>query len=419
MDPIIIKAEGLSKYYRLGMQGSGRFREDWNNWWQQRLRPSNAGLAREEAHIWALKDVSFEIRAGEVIGFIGRNGAGKSTLLKIISHITKPTKGSVKGKGRIASLLEVGTGFHGDLTGRENIFLNGHILGMTRREVLSQFDDIVEFSGISAFLDTPVKRYSSGMYVRLAFAVAAHLTPEILIVDEVLAVGDAEFQQKCLKKMKEVSAAEGRTVLFVSHNLQALRNLCQRAFLLEKGELVASGDPGMLIAQYLQKESVQYLQQEYADIQSAPGNQAVRIKRVELIPDYPDGGNIIDIRTALKLELEFWYEPPPSSDLIVGIHLFNLAGDCIFDVSSPRASLERGLVSGGCLIPANFLNDGSYYISIVFVSNTTFRLFYFESCLSFQVADYRENTAWYGKWIGHVRPDFKVTLRSENLLPDE
>lgn len=416
MDSIIIKAEGLSKYYRLGTQGGGRFREDWSYWWQEKFRPSKDKPTREEAHIWALKDVSFEIREGEVVGFIGRNGAGKSTLLKIISRITQPTKGRVRGRGRIASLLEVGTGFHGDLTGRENIFLNGHILGMTRREIQSQFDDIVDFSGVSAFLDTPVKRYSSGMYVRLAFAVAAHLTPEILIVDEVLAVGDAEFQQKCLKKMKEISASAGRTVLFVSHNLQALRNLCQRAFFLEAGELVASGDPGMLIAQYLQKESVQYLQQLYEDIHSAPGNHAVRIRRVELIPEYPAGGSIIDIRTALKLELEFWYEPPPSSDLIVGIHVFDVTGDCIFDVSSPRCSLERGLVKGGCRIPANFLNDGSYYISIVFVNNTTSRLFYFESCLSFQVADYRENTAWYGKWIGRVRPDFKVTLL--NVLPD-
>lgn len=418
MSSIIIKAEGISKYYRLGTQGSGRFREDWGNWWRRRRAQPGEPVVSGEAHIWALKDVSFEIGEGEVVGFIGRNGAGKSTLLKIISRITQPTRGVVRGRGRIASLLEVGTGFHGDLTGRENIFLNGHILGMTRREILSQFDDIVDFSGVSAFLDTPVKRYSSGMYVRLAFAVAAHLTPEILIVDEVLAVGDAEFQAKCLKKMKDVSTAEGRTVLFVSHNLQALRNLCQRAFFLEKGELVASGDPGMLIAQYLQKESVQSLRQVYEDSASAPGNDAVRIRRVELVPDYPEGGGVIDIRTALRLELEFWYEPPGASDLIVGIHLFGVAGDCIFDVSSPRYGLERGLIRGGCVIPANFLNDGSYYISIVFVNNTTKRLFYFESCLAFQVADHRENTSWYGKWIGHVRPDFKVTLQPVNLFPN-
>ena len=407
MGSIIIKAEGISKYYRLGTQGSGRFREDWTNWWR---RLGSARAPVEEAHIWALKDVSFEVREGEVIGFIGANGAGKSTLLKIISRITQPTEGKILGRGRIASLLEVGTGFHGDLTGRENIFLNGHILGMTRAEILSQFDEIVDFSGVSAFLDTPVKRYSSGMYVRLAFSVAAHLTPEILIVDEVLAVGDAEFQQRCLRKMKEVSAHDGRTVLFVSHNLQALRNLCQRALILDHGVLVDEGDPGRMIARYLEKENVHTLKQCYTDRETAPGNDAIRIRRVELIPDYAGPEAIIDIRTSLRLEFEFWYTPLSPGDLIVGIHLFSLAGDCVFDVSSPRSVLQPGLVQGACVIPGRFLNDGSYYMSIVFVNNTTSRLFYFESCVSFEVADYRENTAWYGKWIGHVRPDFPVTL---------
>lgn len=409
MGPIIIKAEGVSKYYRLGVQGSGRLREDWKNWWRGVLRSGAAPV--ERAHIWALKDVSFEVREGEVVGFIGRNGAGKSTLLKIVSRITQPTGGRIRGRGRVASLLEVGTGFHSELTGRENIFLNGHMLGMTKSEIVSQFDAIVDFSGIGAFLDTPVKRYSSGMYVRLAFAVAAHLTAEILIVDEVLAVGDAEFQQKCLRKMKEVTGAGGRTLLFVSHNMEALRNLCHRAYLLERGEIVADGEPGQVVGRYLKKEFVQHLKQEYADAGNAPGNGVIRIKRVELRPDYPGAEALIDVRTRMELELEFWYEPE-GPDLIVGIHLFNRAGDCIFDVSSPRSVLSRGLIRGRCVIPGNFLNDGSYYISIVFVSNTTTRLFYYESCLSFEVADYRENTAWFGKWMGHVRPDFKVMLET-------
>jgi lipopolysaccharide transport system ATP-binding protein len=292
------------------------------------------------------------------------------------------------------------------------------MLGMTRSEIRSQFDAIVDFSGVGAFLDTPVKRYSSGMYVRLAFAVAAHLTPEILIVDEVLSVGDAEFQQKCLRKMKEVSGQEGRTVLFVSHNMQALRNLCHRAFVLEKGELVDSGPADRMITRYLRNSQVQYLRQVYTDPAQAPGNGYIRIKRVELIPVYPGDEELIDIRTALELELEFWYEPAGSGDLIVGIHLFALSGDCVFDVSSARTALEKGLVRGSCRIPANFLNDGSYYISVVFVSNTTHRLFYFESCIAFEVADHRENTSWYGKWIGHVRPDFKVALESSNLSAD-
>src|ERR1700743_1282929 len=280
---IMIKVEGISKYYRLGTQGSGRFREDWSNWWKSVGHPRQrvADGPTREAHIWGLKDVSFEVREGEVVGFIGKNGAGKSTLLKIISRITQPTRGKIRGRGRIASLLEVGTGFHQELAGRENIYLNGHMLGMTRREIDSQFDAIVDFSGVETFLDTPVKRYSSGMYVRLAFAVAAHLTPEILIVHEVLSVGDAEFQQKCLRKMKEVSGKEGRTVLFVSHNMQALRNLCHRAYILEKGELVSSGDPGMLIARYLRDVQVQYLGQAYPDGEAAPGNDYIRIRRVE------------------------------------------------------------------------------------------------------------------------------------------
>jgi len=373
-----------------------------------------------EAHIWALRDISFTIGEGEVVGFIGKNGAGKSTLLKIISRITRPTEGRIRGRGRIASLLEVGTGFHAELTGRENIFLNGHILGMTRQEIQSQFDEIVDFSGVETFLDTPVKRYSSGMYVRLAFAVAAHLMPEILIVDEVLAVGDAEFQQKCLRKMKDISGNKGRTVLFVSHNLQALSNLCQRVLILEKGRLADSGSPAAMIARYLREDCVQYLRQAYDDPSRAPGNEHIKIKRVELIPSYEGKEELIDVRTALRLELEFWYDPPGSTDLdsdrdlIVGIHLFTLGGECIFDVASPRTSLRKGLVGGSCLIPAHFLNDGSYYISIVFVSNTTRRLFYFESCLSFEVADHRENTAWYGKWMGYVRPDFKVQLENHN-----
>jgi len=418
MSQLMIKVEGISKYYRLGTQGSGRLREDWSNWWKSVGRKSARADASSqgEAHIWALKDVSFEVGEGEVIGFIGKNGAGKSTLLKIISRITQPTQGRIRGRGRIASLLEVGTGFHQELTGRENIYLNGHMLGMTRREIDSQFDAIVDFSGVETFLDTPVKRYSSGMYVRLAFAVAAHLTPEILIVDEVLSVGDAEFQQKCLRKMKEVSGQEGRTVLFVSHNMQALRNLCHRAYILEHGVLVEGGPADRMIARYLRDSQVHFLRQFYPEPALAPGNDHIRIKRVELIPAYSGAEELIDIRTALQLELEFWYEPPGVSDLIVGIHLFALTGDCVFDVSSSRTTLDKGLVKCGCRIPANFLNDGSYYISIVFVSNTTHRLFYFESCLAFEVADYREHTSWYGKWIGYVRPDFKVTL--EALNPD-
>ncbi|MFN5334310.1 MAG: ABC transporter ATP-binding protein, partial [Bacteroidota bacterium] len=238
----VIKVENLSKQYRLGSVSTGTISHDINRWWH-RIRgkedpylqigeTNDRSQKGDSDYVWALRDINFEVEHGEVLGIIGRNGAGKSTLLKILSRTTAPTTGSVKIKGRVASLLEVGTGFHPELSGRENIFLNGAILGMTKREIERKFDEIVDFAGVERYIDTPVKRYSSGMYVRLAFAVAAHLEPEILIVDEVLAVGDAEFQKKCLGKMKDVSVNEGRTVLFVSHNMAAVANLCSKAIVM-------------------------------------------------------------------------------------------------------------------------------------------------------------------------------------------
>jgi lipopolysaccharide transport system ATP-binding protein len=256
MKPVIL-AERLSKSYRLGQISGGTLSEDLNRWWARlRGQPDPYSKIGQEAHgnqngnyVWALNNVSFAVEQGEVLGIIGRNGAGKSTLLKILSRVTAPTSGRVKIKGRIASLLEVGTGFHPDLTGRENIFLNGAILGMSRREVQNKFDSIVDFAEVEKFIDTPVKRYSSGMYVRLAFAVAAHLEPEILIVDEVLAVGDAAFQKKCLGKMGEV-AHEGRTVLFVSHNMAAIRQLCQKSIVLQTGKISFLGVTSDALANY-------------------------------------------------------------------------------------------------------------------------------------------------------------------------
>jgi lipopolysaccharide transport system ATP-binding protein len=248
------------------------------------------------------------------------------------------------------------------------------------------------------------------MYVRLAFAVAAHLDPEILIIDEVLAVGDSEFQKKCLGKMKSVSGEEGKTILFVSHNMQALRNLCNRALVLERGKIVASGDPENAITQYLKSGEEQFLGKDYSLKGSMPGNEYIRVQKVELQPQYLNQHQFIDIRTPLRVQFEFWYDIEEPGDLITGIHLFNFTGEFIFDLSSKRYTLEKGLVKGECLIPGNFLNDGSYYISIVFIRNTTIRLFYLESCLSFDVEDYRENGSWYGKWAGVVRPTFPVVL---------
>ena len=261
----VIKVENLSKQYRLGQVGTGTISHDVNRWWHKfrgkedpylKIGESNDRTTKGDSdYVWALKDINFEVQQGEVLGIIGRNGAGKSTLLKILSRTTAPTTGSVKIKGRVASLLEVGTGFHPELSGRDNIFLNGAILGMTRREIQSKFDEIVDFAGVERYIDTPVKRYSSGMYVRLAFGVAAHLESEILIVDEVLAVGDAEFQKKCLGKMKEVSAGQGRTVLFVSHNMAAIANLCMRGLVMSNGAGEFSGTINDCI-QYYMKESL-------------------------------------------------------------------------------------------------------------------------------------------------------------------
>ncbi len=261
MSDVILKIENLSKQYRLGTVGTGTISHDFNRWWHTirgkedpylKIGESNDRTTKGESeYVWALKDINFEVKRGEVLGVIGKNGAGKSTLLKILSKVTGPTTGSIKSKGRIASLLEVGTGFHPEMTGRENIYLNGAILGMTKKEIASKIDEIIAFSGCERYIDTPVKRYSSGMTVRLAFAVAAHLEPDILIVDEVLAVGDAEFQKKAIGKMQDISSGEGRTVLFVSHDMTAIRNLCPNTILLKNGTIKYKGNTEDIISMYL------------------------------------------------------------------------------------------------------------------------------------------------------------------------
>ena len=258
---VILKAENISKQYRLGTVGTGSLQHDVNRWWHQirgKEDPylkvggvNDRNVKATEDYVWALRDINFEVMQGEVLGIIGKNGAGKSTLLKILSRVTAPTTGSIKTKGRIASLLEVGTGFHGELTGRENIFMNGAVLGMSKAEIKAKLDEIIAFSGCEKYIDTPVKRYSSGMTVRLGFAVAAHLEPEILVVDEVLAVGDAEFQKKAIGKMQDLSTGEGRTVLFVSHNMASVQNLCTRALLLENGCSILEGNTAKVVEQYI------------------------------------------------------------------------------------------------------------------------------------------------------------------------
>jgi lipopolysaccharide transport system ATP-binding protein len=413
-DPII-EAIDISKMYRLGKRSSGSLRQDLKAAWLKALgkeddffKATGTKSARP-AELWALRHVDLQVMEGEILGIIGPNGAGKSTLLKILSRITRPTEGMIRGRGKISSLLEIGTGFHHELSGRENIYISGHMLGMKKRDIQKKFDEIVAFSGIEQFLDTQVKRYSSGMYVRLAFAVAAHLEPDILIVDEVLAVGDAEFQKKCIGKMKEVSTQSGRTILFVSHNMQAITNLCTKAILLQKGQITAAGTPARVIGHYFSNFRALVLKHEWTG-NDAPGNNFITMQSVELIPGLPAGASHIDIRTPLTVKFRF-YNHQNDIVLATGLHLFTAAGECIFDVSTDSTVQQAGVIEGTCEIPGNFLNDGSYYFSIIFVKDTSQELYYFEDCLQFDVEDFRENMAWYGKWIGYVRPKFPFTIQ--------
>ncbi|UFH57443.1 ABC transporter ATP-binding protein [Spirosoma sp. KNUC1025] len=352
---------------------------------------------------------------------VGDNGSGKSTLLKIISRIILPTQGVVRGKGRISSLLEVGAGFHDELTGRENIYLSGYVLGMKRHEIQKRFHEIVEFSGIEPFIDTPVKRYSSGMYVRLAFAVAAHLDSDILLLDEVLSVGDATFQKKCLSKIQEFAQQEDRTILFVSHNAQAVAHLCQQAVWLKHGRVKAIGPVQSIINQYQpvnQTQSVN-LRQVWDKPKDAPGSDAVRIKSVELVPHLKDWKDPIDVRTPLTIKFQLWIMKE-GLRLLTGLHLFSASGDVVLDVMSPFADYEKGLIEGECSIPGNFLNDGSYYISLIIYSDKWEELYYHRSALTFEVDDYRDKEMDFeGKWMGAIRPVSLLPVRLIQLEEKE
>ena len=421
MSDVAIQVDKLSKVYRLGTIGTGSLRQDVQRWWTTAVRKKadpffdGEGANRPSQTLWALRDVSFEVRQGEVWGIVGSNGAGKSTLLKIVSRIVRPTAGAVRGRGRVSSLLEVGTGFQAELSGRENIFLSGYILGMTKAEVRARFDEIVDFSGIEKFIDTPVKRYSSGMYVRLAFAVAAHLEPDILILDEVLAVGDADFQKKCLGKMREVSQSAGRTILFVSHSMQAVTNLCDHGLWLQQGQVKAIGPATQVVNRYLNDAQHLQLRQAWATPAEGPGNAAIRFRRVELVPQLLEPDAPLDIRTPLTVKFQFWNL---GGEVLINVNLvlFSYGGECVFDVPSPATECREGLVQGECTIPGNFLNDGSYYISLYVVKDTTTSLFDFAECLSFDLADYRGDIKWYGKWWGVVRPLLPFRLTQPELV---
>jgi len=397
----IIDVESVSKKYNLATQSEAK---------SLRNGLSDFFKSTPKKEFYAVNDVSFSLQKGDKLGIIGNNGAGKSTLLKILSRITKPTEGKIHVRGKVASLLEVGTGFHPELTGRENIYLNGAILGMSKAEITSQFDQIVDFAGnqISQFLDTPVKRYSSGMYVRLGFAISAHLNPEILIVDEVLAVGDADFQKKSLGKMKEV-AANDRTILFVSHNLTAVANLCNKTLHLEKGRVKQFGETGEVINNYMANMQKNVNEQRFANFAEAPGNEIVRLKSCTLIPQLFENQAFMDVRNAINLSIEFW-NTVDNQNLNISLHVYASTGECIFNISTPVGNFNKGVVQATTEIPANFMNDGSYIISFMIVKDKSIVLYNFEEIFNFEIADYRIDTTWYGKWPGYVRPNFDFPI---------
>lgn len=414
---IAISAENISKQYRLGEVGTGTITHDLNRFWAKmrgkedpflKIGDSNDRSTKGESdYVWSLKDINFEIEKGDAVGIIGRNGAGKSTLLKLLSRVTKPTTGHFEVQGRIASLLEVGTGFNPEMTGRENIFLNGAILGMRRHEIKRKFDEIVDFAGVERYIDTPVKRYSSGMYVRLAFAVAAHLESEILIVDEVLAVGDAEFQKKCLGKMGDVSKGEGRTVLFVSHNMTAVETLCTTAISMEQGRIFEIGETSQIIKNYLSATIVNKRTIQYDDYSKALGNDKVKILYAA-IEDASDNNTseIIDVNTAINVTFKI-VNFTNEKELSIGFDLKNTRGDVIFGSANRFRFDEHEPNNLSCRIPANLLNDDTYQILFYVHSSAMQLLFIEDDLLSFDVKDSKRESGYLGKVNGFVRPNLE------------
>src|SRR5215203_1629331 len=416
MGDIVLRVENLSKQYRLGKIGTGSLRQDISYWWKRSVlkRPDAFfnGTEGDERFIWALNDINFELSNGDALGIIGSNGSGKSTLLKIISRITSPTKGFVRGKGTVSSILEIGTGFHQELSGRENIFMSGYALGMTKAEIKKKFDEIVAFSGIEKFIDTPVKRYSSGMYVRLAFSVAAHLEPDILIIDEVLAVGDAEFQKKCMGNMKDVSNQKGRTILFVSHNMTAISNLCSKAIWLDKGLIKDTGLPKDVVRAYLEKFAQPIAPREWNDASSAPGNELVRLKRtsVEAVDL-----SYITVATAIKISCEFWCFAEGFT-VNVNVQLNAEQGECVFNLGSSSVQAQNSIMQLDVVIPPRLLNNQSYSVSLTVVKNYSEPIFEFSNCLSFEVQDERRGVNYFGAWPGVIRPFINNDLRIREQL---
>jgi lipopolysaccharide transport system ATP-binding protein len=422
MPELAISIENLGKMYRIGHRRQSRdglrhlLQDKITSPWRRLTSSASESSATRDSQIeefWALKDISFDVPKGEVVGIIGRNGAGKSTLLKIFSRITEPTRGRVRIRGRVASLLEVGTGFHQELTGRENIFLNGAILVMTKEEIRNKFDEIVAFAEIERFLDTPVKRYSSGMYVRLAFAVAAHLEPEILIVDEVLAVGDLQFQRKCMGKMQSV-ATEGRTILFVSHNMGVVANLCERVLLLHRGRLVSDGDPADVITAFVQAGAHTSGQVTWPRDSTAANTPRVSLLEAQII----SGGSVTsDVRIDEEVVLRFTFEIKDTvAEYSSSVHLFDKEGTWVLCSGTLSKRHSLGIHAHEYTIPANFLNNGMYMFSLILLKNVLHQEVHAEKCISFVVHETGVGREQYGGTIsGCIRPH--LTIRETPLSP--
>lgn len=399
MSKIVLKVEDLSKQYRLGTIGTGTISDDLNRWWHKvrgkedpysRVGEVNDRSSKGESeYVMALNDINFEVSQGEILGIIGKNGAGKSTLLKILSKVTGPTTGTIKAKGRVASLLEVGTGFHPELTGRENIFLNGALLGMTKKEIAKKLDAIIAFAGVERYIDTPVKRYSSGMRVRLGFAVAAFLEPEILIVDEVLAVGDATFQKKAIGKMQEVSKGGGRTVLFVSHNMDSIKSLCTRCLLLENGTVKSSGSPEDIIKDYLENKEGKVCYSKSWNFNRAPGNEFAKFLGYKITNS--EGNHNLFIQEDINFEIKYWLDKNTKNRIDISLHIFDSSNRHITVFAtglalgySPKKEYSKGENSVLITIPNCGLNKGVYSATLFIIENSR-ALFWAEEIMNFEI----------------------------------
>ena len=419
-----IEFDHVGKQYRLGLVSTGTFSDDLTRWWTMHVRHKEDPYLKigetndrtkngDSRFVWALKDINFNVEQGDVVGIIGKNGAGKSTLLKLLSRVTTPTVGEIRARGRIASLLEVGTGFHPEMTGRENIYLNGAIMGMTKAEITRKLDEIVDFSGCERYIDTPVKRYSSGMTVRLGFAIAAHLEPEILVVDEVLAVGDAEFQKKAVGKMQDVSKGEGRTVLFVSHNMMAVKSLCKKAVMLENGTLKEIGKVDDIVAHYLHGDSEMFNHKQW----NVPQIKKDGFELLEFGVRKKDGMYEETMRVDDELELIVKYRiTQPYEQLHLTFHMKNEQGQKMFSFGGGnQINLKHdiGVYEQTCHFPANFFNWGNYALDLYVVKDRRLAFIVEDDIVSFTLSNKAVSLgSWMGKEPGDITPQFDFVERA-------